>query len=68
MMLGNCLRDNLFMTPRIKCPWCQKYSVSEDQGSKGWFIGCTNNDCDIKPSCLAKDELAALRIWNSAKI
>ena len=63
---GNNLRDNLFMTPRIKCPWCKQETISENHGAKGWFIGCVNSDCYIKPSFWAKDEDEALRVWNSA--
>ncbi len=65
---GNNMRDNLFMTPRVKCPWCQTESASEGRDDKGWFIGCVNNDCDVKPFFLAEDEAEALRVWNSAKI
>ena len=66
---GNNLRDNLFMTPRIKCPWCQEPSVSENHGDNGWFIGCVNDaGCDIQPAFWADDEEEALKVWNSAKI
>lgn len=68
MMIGNCLRDNLFMTPRIKCPWCKTDSISEDRGDKGWFIGCVNNECTFKPSGWCDDESEALKEWNSAAI
>ena len=65
---GNFLRDNLYMTPRIKCPWCKSDSVSEDHDDNGWFIGCVNNNCEIKPSFWADDEATALKVWNSAEI
>lgn len=65
---GNNLRDNLFMTPRIKCPWCKAHSVSEGHGDNGWFIGCVNDDCKVNPHLLADGESEALRIWNDAEI
>ena len=68
MLPGNNLRDNLFMTPRIKCPWCKSESVSEDHGDNGWFIGCSNYDCEIKPSFWADNEAKALKVWNSAEL
>lgn len=67
MLPGNNLRDNLFMTPRIKCPWCKSDALSEDQGHEcgyRWFIGCVNDDCEVKPSLLADSEKEALDIWN----
>ena len=52
----------------IKCPWCGTDAKSEDHDDNGWFIGCTNNSCDIKPSFWADDEKEAVQIWNSAKV
>ena len=68
MLPGNNLRDNGFMTPRIKCPWCGQSSVSESHDGNGWFIGCVNDGCEIKPSFLANDEYDALKVWNGAKV
>ena len=68
MIPGNNLRDNGFMTPRIKCPWCGEKCASEDHDDNGWFIGCINDDCDIKPSYWADGEDEAIKVWNNAKV
>lgn len=55
------------MTPLINCPWCNSSTTSEDHGDNGWFIGCVNVDCEIKPSFWAYDQASAIKIWNQAK-
>lgn len=53
---------------RLKCPWCKSETISESHDDNGWFIGCVNNDCEIKPSFWADNEAQALKVWNSAKM
>ncbi len=68
MLPGNKLRDNVFMTPLNRCPWCQERILCEEQSGHGWYIGCVNDECDIKPSYWGDSESEVIKVWNSAKI
>ena len=46
------------------CPFCGGAAVSEDHGDNGWFCGCTNDKCEIRPSGWWDSESEARRYWN----
>jgi len=46
------------------CPQCQKPVRLEALEGNGWFLGCTNEECDLKPSCWSENTLQVLADWN----